>query len=956
MSEKKADYPVNLLDTPFPMRGDLPKREPGWVKEWNENGLYQRLRDARQGAPLFVLHDGPPYANGKLHIGHALNKVLKDMIVKSRQLAGFDAQYIPGWDCHGLPIENAIEKLHGRNLSRDDMQAKSRAYATEQIAQQREDFKRLGVLGDWERPYRTMDFANEAGEIRAFKRVIERGFVYRGLKPVYWCFDCGSSLAEFEIEYADKKSDTLDVAFESNDAAGLARAFGLGALPEGKQAFAVIWTTTAWTIPANQALNAHPELEYALVDTPKGVLLLGASLVEKCLERFGLSGTVLATAKGEALRGQVFRHPLFDADSGSGQYSYKRLSPLYLAEYVSDSDGTGIVHSSPAYGVDDFNSCVANGLAYDDILNPVQGNGVYTSELPLFGGQHIWKACPVIIDTLREHGRLMATVGITHSYPHCWRHKTPVIYRAAAQWFVRMDEGEGVFTKDKAPKTLRQLALDAIDHTHFYPENGKARLRDMIANRPDWCISRQRSWGVPVPFFLHKDSGELHPRTMEILDQAADIVEKGGIEAWSRVTAEEILGTEDAAKYTKSTDILEVWFDSGSTFWHVLRGSHAKAYPNGASHSEGPEADLYLEGHDQHRGWFHSSLLLGCALYDRAPYRGLLTHGFATDGQGRKMSKSLGNTVEPQSVTSKLGAEIVRLWVASTDYSGDLNIDDKILARVVDAYRRIRNTLRFLLANLSDFNPATDAVPTADLLEIDRYALARASQFQAEVLKHFDVYEFHPVVAKLQVYCSEDLGAFYLDVLKDRLYTTAPNSHARRSAQTALHTIAHAMLRWMSPFLSFTAEEAWPVLAKEANRGSIFFETFSALPSADEALLAKWGRLREIRELANKEIETVRTAGQVGSSLQALLTITAGADDAALLRSLGDDLRFVTITSAAAVVDGAELSVAVTPAASAKCERCWHYRDDVGHDPAHPTLCGRCTSNLFGAGESRSAA
>ncbi len=956
MSEKKADYPVNLLDTPFPMRGDLPKREPGWVKEWNENGLYQRLRDARQGAPLFVLHDGPPYANGKLHIGHALNKVLKDMIVKSRQLAGFDAQYIPGWDCHGLPIENAIEKLHGRNLSRDDMQAKSRAYATEQIAQQREDFKRLGVLGDWERPYRTMDFANEAGEIRAFKRVIERGFVYRGLKPVYWCFDCGSSLAEFEIEYADKKSDTLDVAFESNDAAGLARAFGLASLPEGKQAFAVIWTTTAWTIPANQALNAHPELEYALVDTPKGVLLLGASLVEKCLERFGLSGTVLATAKGEALRGQVFRHPLFDVDSGSGQYSYKRLSPLYLAEYVSDSDGTGIVHSSPAYGVDDFNSCVANGLAYDDILNPVQGNGVYTSELPLFGGQHIWKACPVIIDTLREHGRLMATVGITHSYPHCWRHKTPVIYRAAAQWFVRMDEGEGVFTKDKAPKTLRQLALDAIDHTHFYPENGKARLRDMIANRPDWCISRQRSWGVPVPFFLHKDSGELHPRTMEILDQAADIVEKGGIEAWSRVTAEEILGTEDAAKYTKSTDILEVWFDSGSTFWHVLRGSHAKAYPNGASHSEGPEADLYLEGHDQHRGWFHSSLLLGCALYDRAPYRGLLTHGFATDGQGRKMSKSLGNTVEPQSVTSKLGAEIVRLWVASTDYSGDLNIDDKILARVVDAYRRIRNTLRFLLANLSDFNPATDAVPMADLLEIDRYALARASQFQAEVLKHFDVYEFHPVVAKLQVYCSEDLGAFYLDVLKDRLYTTAPNSHARRSAQTALHTIAHAMLRWMAPFLSFTAEEAWPVLAKEANRGSIFFETFSALPSADEALLAKWGRLREIRELANKEIETVRTAGQVGSSLQALLTITAGADDAALLRSLGDDLRFVTITSAAAVVDGAELSVAVTPAASAKCERCWHYRDDVGHDPAHPTLCGRCTSNLFGAGESRSAA
>ena len=945
---------LNMSDTPFPMRGDLPKREPAWVNDWNNGGLYKRLRDARQSAPLFVLHDGPPYANGKLHIGHALNKVLKDMIVKSKQLAGFDAQYIPGWDCHGLPIENAIEKLHGRNLSRDDMQAKSRAFATEQINQQREDFKRLGVLGDWERPYRTMDPANEAGQIRAFKRVIERGFVYRGLKPVYWCFDCGSSLAEFEIEYADKKSDTLDVAFESNDAVGLAQAFGLAALPEGKQAFAVIWTTTAWTIPANQALNAHPELEYALVDTPKGVLLLGANLVDRCLERFGLEGTVLATAKGEALRGQVFRHPLHDLPDSGNAFSYKRLSPLYLADYVSDADGTGIVHSAPAYGVDDFNSCVAHGMAYDDILNPVLGNGVYTDELPLFGGQHIWKACPVIIDTLREHGRLMATVGITHSYPHCWRHKTPVIYRAAAQWFVRMDEGEGVFTKDKAPKTLRQLALDAIAHTHFYPENGQARLRDMIANRPDWCISRQRSWGVPVPFFLHKDSGELHPNTMVILDQAADIVEKGGIEAWSRVTAEEILGT-DAPHHTKSTDILEVWFDSGSTFWHVLRGSHAHAYPNGASHAEGPEADLYLEGHDQHRGWFHSSLLLGCALYDRAPYKGLLTHGFATDGQGRKMSKSLGNTVEPQSVTSKLGAEIVRLWVASTDYSGDLNIDDKILARVVDAYRRIRNTLRFLMANTVDFDPALDAVPLDQMLEIDRYALARASELQAQILAHFDVYEFHPVVSKLQVYCSEDLGAFYLDVLKDRLYTTAPGSLARRSAQTALHQITHAMLRWMAPFLSFTAEEAWPVLAGAQNQGSIFFETFAKLPEVDEALLAKWSRVRHVRETVNKEIETVRTAGGVGSSLQATVKLTVPADDHAVLASLGDDLKFVFIVSQVTLLEG-DARLEVIPANAAKCERCWHYRDDVGVDIAHPTLCGRCTSNLFGAGEARAVA
>ncbi|HMW22526.1 MAG TPA: isoleucine--tRNA ligase [Burkholderiaceae bacterium] len=951
---------LNMPDTPFPMRGDLPKREPGWVKDWNDaagdGSLYLRLRQARKGAPLFVLHDGPPYANGQIHMGHAVNKVLKDMIVKSRQLAGFDAQYIPGWDCHGLPIENAIEKKHGRNLSRDDMQAKSRAYATEQIELQRGDFKRLGVLGDWERPYRTMDPANEGGQIRAFKRVIERGFVYRGLKPVYWCFDCGSSLAEFEIEYADKRSDTLDVAFESNDAAGLAKTFGLDALPAGKTAFAVIWTTTAWTIPANQALNAHPELEYALVDTPSGVLLLGASLVEKCLERFGLEGQVLATAKGEALRGQVFRHPLYDLDSGTGEYSYKRLSPLYLADYVSDSDGTGIVHSAPAYGVDDFNSCVAHGLKYDQILNPVLGNGVYAAELPLFGGQHIWKACPVIIETLREHGRLMATQAITHSYPHCWRHKTPVIYRAAAQWFVRMDEGEGVFTKDKAPQTLRQMALAAIDHTSFYPENGQARLRDMIANRPDWCISRQRSWGVPLPFFLHRDSGELHPRTMEILDQAADIVQQGGIEAWSRVTVEEILGTEDAPHYTKSSDILEVWFDSGSTFQHVLRGSHAHAYPNGAFHAQGPEADLYLEGHDQHRGWFHSSLLLGCALYGRAPYKGLLTHGFTVDSQGRKMSKSLGNGIDPQDVSKKLGAEIIRLWVAASDYSGDIAGDDKILARVIDAYRRIRNTLRFLLANTSDFNPDTDAVPAAQLLEIDRYALARAAELQAEILKHFDAYEFHPVVSKLQVYCSEDLGAFYLDVLKDRLYTTAPKSLARRSAQTALWQITHAMLRWMAPFLSFTAEEAWATFAGKQSSGSIFTETYWPFATPNEALLAKWARIRAIRDAANKEIEALRSTGAVGASLQATLTITAGADDAALLRSLGDDLKFVTITSAVTVVDGDELKVTVTPSTAVKCERCWHYRDDVGADAAHPTICGRCVSNLQGSGEARTVA
>ena len=948
MSEQKTNYraTLNMPDTAFAMRGDLPKREPAWAKAWSDQGLYKKLRVARQGAPLFVLHDGPPYANGKLHIGHAVNKVLKDMIVKSKQLAGFDAQYIPGWDCHGLPIENAIEKLHGRKLSRDDMQAKSRAFATEQIEQQREDFKRLGVLGDWERPYRTMDFANEAGEIRAFKRVIERGFVYRGLKPVYWCFDCGSSLAEFEIEYADKKSDTLDVAFEAADKAALAKAFDLSELPgQPKSAFAVIWTTTAWTLPANQALNVNPELVYALVNTDKGMLVLAESLVEKCLERYKLEGQVVATTTGNKLGGLNFKHPLYDVHEG-----YKRFSPVYVAEYVSAQDGTGIVHSSPAYGVDDFNSCVANGLAYDDILNPVQGNGSYAEDLPLFGGMNIWKACPRIIEVLGESNRLMATYCITHSYPHCWRHKTPVIYRAAAQWFVRMDEGPGVFTQDKAHKTLRQLALDAIDQTNFYPENGKTRLRDMIANRPDWCISRQRSWGVPVPFFLHKDSGELHPRTMEILDQAAHIVEQGGIEAWSRVTAEEILGAADAAHYTKSTDILEVWFDSGSTFQHVLRGSHKDAYDRNPFHDVGPEADLYLEGHDQHRGWFHSSLLLGCALYDRAPYRGLLTHGFATDGQGRKMSKSLGNVVIPQEISDKMGAEIVRLWVASTDYSGDLNIDDKILARVVDAYRRIRNTLRFLLANVSDFDPAKDAVADADLLEIDRFALSRAAQLQADILAHFKVYEFHPVVSKLQVYCSEDLGAFYLDVLKDRLYTSAPKSLARRSAQTVLHRITHAMLRLMAPFLSFTAEEAWQSFGSSE---SIFMETYSDLGTAHQALLAKWARIREIRDQVNKDIETLRADGKVGASLQACVTLQAAPDDHALLASLGSDLKFVFITSQLILAGGDSLAVKVSVSEDTKCERCWHYAPDVGINPAHPTLCARCDSNLHGAGEKR---
>ncbi|HZF78950.1 MAG TPA: isoleucine--tRNA ligase [Rubrivivax sp.] len=954
MSTSPPDYrsTLNLPDTPFPMRGDLPKREPGWIKQWNDTadngGLYQRLRIARHGAPLFVLHDGPPYANGKLHIGHAVNKILKDMVVKSRQLAGFDARYVPGWDCHGLPIENQIEKDHGRGLPRAKVQALSRAYAGEQIAQQMADFQRLGVIGDWAHPYKTMDFANEAGEIRVLKRLFERGFVYRGQKPVYWCFDCGSSLAEFEIEYADKKSLTVDVAFLCAEPDKLAAAFGLPSL--AKQAFAVIWTTTPWTLPANQALNLNPALDYALVDTERGLLLVAAALVDKCLERYALTGEVLATSKGEPLAGLLFHHPLAAVDAG-----YDRLSPVYLADYATAEDGTGIVHSSPAYGVDDFNSCLAHGLKADQILNPVQGNGVYEAALPLFGERNIWKAQAAIVEALRDAGRLLAGGELVHSYPHCWRHKTPVIYRAAAQWFVRMDEGEGVFTVDKAPLTLRQMALQAIEETGFYPENGRARLRDMIAGRPDWCISRQRNWGVPLPLFLHKVTGELHPMTLDLIERAAALVEAGGIEAWSQLDTDAWLGTEgehSAEHYAKSNDILDVWFDSGSTFSHVLRGSH----PDG-HHASGPEADLYLEGHDQHRGWFHSSLLIGCALEGRAPYRGLLTHGFTVDGAGRKMSKSLGNFVEMRTVTSQLGAEIIRLWCAATDYSGDLSVDDKILARVVDSYRRIRNTLRFLLANTSDFAPAQHAVPLADMLEIDRWALSRAAEVQAQLLKHYEVYEFHPVVAKLQVFCAEDLGAFYLDVLKDRLYTSAPGSLARRSAQTALWQITHAMLRWMAPFLSFTAEEAWQVFSPEGQRGeSVFTQTYWKFEAPDNELLRTWQRIRELRDTVNKEIEALRSTGKLGSSLQANVHIAAPPADHALLAALGDDLRFVLITSAAEASVGEELAVQVMASKAIKCERCWHWRQDVGVDPAQPAICSRCVGSLSGEEEQRRAA
>ncbi len=934
MSQKRTD--LNLPDTPFPMRGDLAKREPGWIADWQQKKLYQKIRKASAGRPKFVLHDGPPYANGNLHLGHALNKILKDIIVRSKTLAGFDAPYVPGWDCHGLPIEHKVEVTHGKNLLADKVRELCRAYATEQVAVQKKEFIRLGVLGDWDNPYLTMNFANEAGEVRALAEMVKRGWVFKGLKPVNWCFDCGSALAEAEVEYQDKHSPAIDVGFICAEPKKLAAAFGLPSLPAGKDALAVIWTTTPWTIPANQALNVHPEHEYALVDTPRGLLVLMAELAESSLKRFGLEGTLIARTNGSKLGHISFRHPFYD-----------RLSPVFVADYVGLDAGTGIVHSAPAYGVDDFNSCKANGFTNDDILSPVQSNGVYAESLPFFGGLHIWKANPVIVDKLQEVGALFSHEKISHSYMHCWRHKTPLIYRATAQWFVGMD------LRPEGGPSLRELALSGVEATRFFPSWGQARLHAMIANRPDWCISRQRNWGVPIPFFLNKESGELHPRTVELMEEVAKRIEQEGIEAWFKLSPAELLGDE-AGQYEKISDTLDVWFDSGTTHWHVLRGSH----PDG--HASGPRADLYLEGSDQHRGWFHSSLLTGAAIDGHPPYKALLTHGFTVDQQGRKMSKSLGNTILPQEVTDKMGAEILRLWVAATDYSGELAMSKEILDRVVESYRRIRNTLRFLIANVADFDPSSDMLPVESWFEIDRYALSMTRSLQAQACLDYERFEFHRVVQALQTFCSEDLGGFWLDILKDRLYTTAATSPARRSAQSALWHVLQTVVKLMAPILSFTAEEIWLLLGKDAE-DSVMLHTFHNLPAqhGEEALLDKWAGLRTVRADVQKEIEAVRTAGQVGSSLQAEVEIRAADNKFDLLASLGDDLRFVLIcskTTLTRAVNEAAEAIIVTPSAHAKCDRCWHYREDVGHDATHPELCGRCTSNLFGTGEARSVA
>jgi isoleucyl-tRNA synthetase len=933
----KTDYKstLNLPDTLFPMRGDLARREPGWVRDWQERKIYQAIRAASKGRKRFLLHDGPPYANGAIHIGTAVNKILKDIVVKSKQLAGFDAPYVPGWDCHGMPIEVQIEKTYGKNLSTAETQRLCRAYATEQIALQKADFQRLGVLGDWDHAYVTMGYRNEADEIRILGRLLEKGYLYRGLKPVNWCFDCQSALAEAEVEYEERRDTAIDVAFPLTDAperAKLAHAFGLATAPEGTIA-AVIWTTTPWTIPANQALNVNPDVSYALVRTTRGHLLLAADLVARCLERFALQGQVVATAPGRALEQLLFRHPFYD-----------RVAPVHLGEFVTLEQGTGIVHSAPAYGIDDFNSWHHYGLDDDAILNPVQGDGRYAESLPFFGGMSIWEANAQIVSKLQEVGALLHAAPWTHSYMHCWRHKTPIIYRATTQWFAGMDEVPG-WRGIRPAETLRTTALRGIEATEFFPAWGKARLAGMIANRPDWTLSRQRQWGVPLPFFVDKETDALHPDTPALLELAASKVEHGGVEAWFEATHEDF--GVDAGKYRKLTDTLDVWFDSGSTHETVLRRDPQLGFP----------ADLYLEGSDQHRGWFHSSLLTSSMLNGRAPYDALLTHGFVVDGAGMKMSKSKGNVVVPQEVWGKYGAEILRLWVAATDYSGELSISDEILRRVVESYRRIRNTLRFLMANTADFDPARDAVPLPELFELDRYALAVAKGAFASFATAYAKYEFHPVVQLLQNFCSEDLGGFYLDILKDRLYTAGGTSRARRSAQTALALIRDEMLKFMAPVLSFTAEEAWRTIHPED--ATIFVHTWRD-DILDLALTPgfadKWALIRGYRAEVLKKLEAAREAGAIGSSLQAEVDIVAPAQDYAALASLGDDLRFVFITSAARVTSGAQRDVRVTPSKHPKCARCWHYRADVGADGAHPGLCGRCVANLFGSGEPRAFA
>ena len=932
---------LNLPSTAFPMKANLAQREPERLKKWTDAGLYQKIRDRFAGQTKFILHDGPPYANGEIHIGHAVNKVLKDIIVKSKNLGGFDAPYVPGWDCHGLPIELMVEKKIGKagvKVSAAEFRKACREYAAKQVDIQKEAFVRLGILGDWDNPYLTMDFSFEANIVRSLGKINAKHHITKGAKPVHWCTDCGSALAEAEVEYEDKHSPAIDVRFKVVDEHGfLAQCHhvpdheGLGELS------VVIWTTTPWTLPANQGVALNPELEYAVVQYEKDGkherLLLAEALLKTAMLRYGIDDYhVIAYCKGSALENQLLQHPFYD-----------RQVPIILGDHVTTEAGTGAVHTAPGHGQDDYIVGLKYGLPID---NPVGGDGVFLPSTELFAGQHVFNANDKVLEVLEAKGRLLHHHALLHSYPHCWRHKTPIIFRATPQWFIAMNKNH-----------LRERALEQIKQVAWFPDWGQARIESMVDGRPDWCISRQRTWGVPITFFVHKETGELHPRTPELIEQVALRIEQKGIEAWFGLDKQELLGDE-AALYDKATDTLDVWFDSGVTHACVLEKREQLAFP----------ADLYLEGSDQHRGWFQSSLLTSVAMNDVAPYKAVLTHGFTVDAEGTKMSKSKGNVVAPQSVVKDLGADVLRLWVASTDYRGEMSVSNEILSRTSDGYRRLRNTARFLLSNLNEFDPALHLVATKDLLALDRWVLDRTLALQEEIIIAYETYQFQTIYQKIHHFCVIDLGGFYLDIIKDRQYTAKADGLARRSAQSAMYHVLEALTRWLAPITSYTADEIWQFMPGQRSE-SVFLETWYkdlAPLDTDAVMDAKfWQNIMSARTAVAKELEKVRAQGAIGSSLNAELELYCNEELLADLKQLGDELRFVFITSGVAAlpelnapaeavateIEGVKIKVRVSE--HTKCVRCWHQRPEVGSHAEHPELCARCIENVVGAGEVR---